>query len=254
MFDMTFPGFEELAKRAVRMPDTEIAYATRVAVSRTASAVRADETAEIKRVFDNPVTLTQRAVKMQPIRDRSGGSQCYSYIVKIRDEIAGGTPPARYLYPEIFGGERGLKSFEKRLQREGMLPSDMYAVPGGSAPLDSYGNLSGGRYEQILSALGAAEQFAGYSANRTRRSAKRLGKRRIDYFVAKPGNLAGLAPGVYQRTKTGVKPIVMFVRKPTYKQRFDFFGVAERTIAREWSAQFNRAIHEAFSGQASAAA
>ena len=73
---------------------------------------------------------------------------------------------AHYLVPQVDGGQRKLKGFERAIG-EGEL------VPALGAKLNQYGNVSPGQIRQILSVLGKAEASAGYSANITSRSRRR---------------------------------------------------------------------------------
>ncbi|MDI3259484.1 MAG: hypothetical protein QJR02_07285 [Sinobacteraceae bacterium] len=250
MFSIDASGLRALTARFGSLSSRELSRATQTAVRNSAYAARAALSDEIVHVFDSPTPLTQKSVLVKSLYDRGGPTPAYSYVVYVRDDIGHGTPPDVYLHPEIFGGARVIKPFERRLQRQGLLPQGMYAVPGARAPLDRYGNITGGKIEQILSAVGAAEQFAGFQGNRTAKSAKRLGRKRIDYFVGSPGavNRTALANGakvlgIWQRVgSNSLRPILIFVRPPSYSRRLDFFGVANRAISLAWPAQFRDAL------------
>ena len=98
----------------------------------------------------------------------------------------------------------------------------------------------GGQIVQILSALGAAERVSGFMANRTKRSQRR-NRNAPDYFVGRPGN--GTGPrGIWQRVGSGARPILIFVKRPTYRRRFDFYGVANRVAQAEFEPLFRRAL------------
>ena len=82
-------------------------------------------------------------------------------------------------------------------------------------------------------------------------------RRGFEYFVAQPGSRVGrgswkngrrqnLQPGVYRRTAFGfgsaIEPILIFVRRVAYKPRFDFYGVARRTVDREFKPRLDAAL------------
>ena len=64
--------------------------------------------------------------------------------------------------------------------------------------------------------------------------------------VMTKGRKSHLAPGVYKRVVTGfgssLKPVLMFVKQANYKKRLDFFGVVEKTVAKEFTAEFDKAF------------
>ena len=80
------------------------------------------------------------------------------------------------------------------------------------------------------------------------RDNKKTGARGFAYFaLQKPRGK--LLPGVYQRIQTGfgsaVKPVMIFVRMPSYKSRLDFYGVADKAARAEFAVQFPIAFKQA---------
>jgi hypothetical protein len=188
-------------------------------------------------VFDRPTPFTLNnsnlVIRATPATQKAK--------TKLRDDQSTGIAPIKYLRPQIFGGDRGIKRFEKALQARGLMPNGWYAMPGNGAKLNAYGNMNGGLFVQILSVLGAAEQTSGYSANQTYRSSKRNKKPR-DYFVSRPGatnNLRGAAGrlpyGVYQRLPGGrIVTILRFRPRVKYQPRFDYHGIAKKVAATDF--------------------
>src|SRR5690606_2908854 len=117
--------------------------------------------------------LYRKATKAKPVAE-----------VFIRDEAPKGTPPAKYLLPQVEGGTRRPKAFERRLQASGALPAGMFAVAGKGAKLDRHGNVPGRVITAVLSAMHS--QFDPYQ-NATETSVKRRRRRRRkrggDYFL-----------------------------------------------------------------------
>lgn len=212
-------GLKKLTNVAPRAWPAIIAHG----FNKTMVTVRAEEKREIERVFDRPTPYTLRGFYTKPAKPAD-----LTTSLSLKDFGGKGTPAAKYLAPQIYGGNRSLKRFERALNAKGILPGGMFAVPANGAPLDTYGNLRGSFIVQILSGLQAfAEQ--GYVANRVKgRTQKR------EFFAVSPNNPnnRGLPFGVYERKGKGFSMVLAFVRQPQYKQRFDFYGVGERTAAK----------------------
>ncbi len=143
--------------------------------------------------------------------------------VRWREFAGKGTPAWKYLTPEIDGGPRRHKSHELRLIRANVMRAGEFAVPGAGVTLDAYGNMPGSLLERILSQLQAAEQWAGYSANQTKRSRARRRKGSATYFLLR-GRAA--PDGIYQRNGRRIIPVLIFVRSPTYGPRFPAYARA----------------------------
>lgn len=144
-----------------------------------------------------------------------------------------GVDPQDVLQAQEYGGRRRDKRSEVALRRAGILPSGYQtAIPATPYPGsdDGRGNLRGAFLQQLLSYLQAFSE-QGYRANMTDRrkrsvhkgTARQAGRR---YFVSY-GRLRGgpgqhLAAGIWAASGTGgvdVRPVLMFVRAPTYRPR-----------------------------------
>lgn len=170
-----------------------------------------------------------------------------------------GVTVEKVLQAEIFGGSRKLKRHEMALQRVGILPAGMAIVPGPGAKMDMYGNMSSAQIVQIVQIVSwfqGFEQVAGARQN-MRDKGKRLGKdnkktgaKGFAYFVLHR-TTGKLRPGIYQRFTFGhgsaVKAVMYFVKIPSYRQRLDFYGIAEKTIQAEFSRSFNRYVKQILS-------
>ncbi|MFJ7884653.1 hypothetical protein ACIQYF_14340 [Pseudomonas sp. NPDC096917] len=213
----------------------KVPMAAAKALTFTAERVQLAETAEIARVFDRPTRWTLNSIY------KRGASPTRLFArVWVKNESSSGIAASKYLPVHMDGGSRPHKRFEKALIHYGLMPADMYAVPGRRARMDGSGNISRGEIMQILSALGAAERVSGFMANRTARS-KRRNRNAPDYFAGRPGN--GTGPlGIWQRVGSGARPILIFIKRPTYRRRFDFYGVADRVAAAEFEPLFRRAL------------
>jgi len=205
----------------------------------TAKVVKEGLRDEMKRVFDNPTPWTLNSLRIETATPEN-----LRAAVNNKDEfgMGKGTPAWKYIYTQIMGGARSVKRFEMALRYHGVLPMDMYVVPGKYCELDKYGNMSAGQIRQILSYFGSAEMAAGYTMNMTGKRKARLAKGTktqagFVYLINKNWN-RGRAPGIYKRlTNVWHSPlysIMIFVKKPSYEPRYDFFGKGQQITDQEW--------------------
>lgn len=235
------PDLRSIAAQIGNVPKTMIPYAAATALTRTAAKLAHESIPdEMRRVFDRPTPwilsglFSERATK-----------DSLSARVGVRDNYwHGGTPPENILVPEVRGGPRKQKRYEKMLEYRGVLPSGWITVPGQGANLDQYGSIARGQITQILSQTGSF-QLAGSSHNMTTgRSAinaqKRAGGR---FFVVPPGKRK--QPGIYQREFMGsnVTPVLIFGKQKGYPQRLDFERFAAQASGSEFPAQFKIAVN-----------
>ena len=232
-----FRGFQA----AMRTFGKDARFAAMVAATRTASAIRARLTGEMPSIFDRPTPFTRRSLFVRPAT--KANLQAH---VGFKDFAGKGTPAARYLMPQVTGGARHAKRFERALQAAGILPRGWFAMPADNADLDAFGNMKRGQIVKLLSSLRAfGEQ--GYLANRSRTRASRGTRRGEQYFAARPGN-PGLPPGVYKRggtKKRDALPVLMFVRGAHYQKRFPFERIAEEVAAERLAPEFYAALDQA---------
>jgi hypothetical protein len=224
---------------------SQVPFATALALTRTAIAVRDAEIHEIKDVFDRPTPYSQNSP-----RYRGATKQDLSAVVWIDSDVNKGNPPDKYLTPEITGGQRRLKRFELALRSVGALPDGYFVVPGGAVTLDAYGNIPSGLIVQILSYFKAFPD-AGYRANKTAKQIAKLAKTTLShqgfsYFVGAPAG-GKLPLGIWQRfgQQRQIRPIMIFVRSTHYNQRFDFQYVGQQTVKLKFAGQFAQAISDA---------
>lgn len=235
----------EISRRFQDMARKQVNYATARALSRTAVVVKAAEVREMKDVFDRPTPYTLNSVYV-----KSATKQNLSARVWLKDDTSKGTPANKFLGPQIAGGLRGLKRFEKALRSKGYLPDGMIAVPASGAKLDAYGNMDRGQIVQMLSYLNAFGE-EGYRANMNEKKRKAFRKRKsAAYFVGRPRG-GKLPLGVWQRISAAnvnvLKPILLFVDAPRYEsERFDFFYVAEITVKKTFKPELKASLEQAW--------
>lgn len=218
-------------------------FAGIVALTRTGQAVKKGLRSTMEQVFDRPTSWTLNSLYLQ------GATKAKTEaVVWLRDDWGKGTPAERYLGPQIKGGARRDKRSERLLRQSGLLPAGMQMVPGVGARLDRYGNMQRGQLIALLSYL-RVFNMAGFAMNRSfDPAAKRRGKwRRHEWFaISREGG--NLPPGVYltdARSGRAV-PVLRFVAAPSYRQRFDFFGVADRIVKETLPGELSRALAEGY--------
>lgn len=249
-------------RRLLEESPEQVRFATAMALTKTAKDAERANVQEMRRVFDRPVPYTLRAQRVVPAtKDRLEAA----VMVKGYQDDYRGVPPDNFLYPQVHGGARRMKAFERALQRVGVLPVGWHAVPAAGARLDAHGNMSAGQINQILAWFQAfGEQ--GYSANlraagfkRVRQGNAKRGVRGLEYFASRGrGTSFGrgswrsglkdqhLPRGIYARVAfgfgTALKPVLIFVRQARYQPRWDFEGVAQRTVDQRIEPNFASAL------------
>jgi hypothetical protein len=225
---------------------------TAKALTFTAQRAQADIKAEMPRVFQGgatPYTLNSTRIETATATNLVAR-------VAVKDRSSNnGTLPEDYLLPQVDGGRRKEKRFERNMRYAGVLAAGRRAVLGRSVPsnlLTPQGNLKRGEMQRILTATRTAFDPA---QRKTASKRSKKSARNAPYFVGGldrvsivGGELAvkkgAMAPGVYRRQPGGgIVPVLVFVRKaPTYRPRLDFTGIAQRTAEREFARTFQRLL------------
>ncbi|MFZ3141157.1 hypothetical protein [Polaromonas sp.] len=241
---------EATVSQWARVAGDQMPFATALALTQTAKAAKEEIERQMPSLIDRPTPYTMKGFRLYPATKVKLLAE-----VDFRPAFGRGTAARDYLAPLVFGGERKLKAFERSLERTGLLPSGYAAVPGSAAKVDAFGNMSRGQIVQIVSYFKAfGEQ--GYRANMTdkrraslARGNKRTGARGVSYFIGKPGN-GRLPMGVWQRISfgaagTAIKPVIIFVSKPSYKAQLDVPGIAKRMINERFADELRKAVGQA---------
>jgi len=221
----------------------QVPFATILALTRTAKFVQAKIKEEIPRAFDRPTPFTINSTYVQPATKQRRYAMVY-----IKEAEKGRVAPIRFLQPEIYGGPRGRKSFEKRLIDAGRMPPGTYVVPARGAKLDQYGNFPGSELVRVLSDLRAH-----FDTTQNRGRKRRRGKPPQSYFSTWPPSpkTQHLKPGIYLRTTfrglggTAIKPVLMFVRSVSYRKRLRYFEIADQTARMRFPYEFAIAMRHA---------
>jgi hypothetical protein len=210
--------------REPRNLQEQVNFGIAVGLSRTATAVKAALREEMQKVFDRPTPYTLNSLMVTPATKENLQAE-----IGFKMFAGKGIPAEKYLSPQIRGGARLLKRFERSLSHAGLLPSGMAVAPASGVDLDAYGNVNRGTIVRILSQLKASSDPM---QNQTARSKRRWKGKRTEYFLLRKAH-GKLKPGIYARAGAGrVRPIFNFVRVPSYRERFHFYKVgADRANA-----------------------
>ncbi|GMU48658.1 MAG: hypothetical protein AMXMBFR31_08840 [Candidatus Desulfobacillus denitrificans] len=197
----------------------QVNYATAVALTRTAKRLTKMMEDEVRRVFDHPTNFTIRAFGSTPANK-----------VTLTSTVFIKNKQADYLHPNIVGGRRGKKRFEKRLDDDTGV--DAYWVPGQGVRLTAAGNLSMSQIRGIAAGLRKTGKYS-------------------EVFVGVPRGHANLPFGIWARGKgktrraSGITPLLVKISDARYKPRFDYFGIAEKHAGRIFNEEFSRAYADA---------
>lgn len=222
---------------------------------------------QMNNYLDRPVPYTLNSMYLQ-----KSTPSTLAASVQWKDSSGGNISAGKYLQPEVFGGSRGQKKFERALQAKGLIPNGFVAVPTDKAPLDSYGNVPGSYFVQILSAIGANPAFVQNkqikklrklsSVNLIKGVAKaalaykaiqakeaRAKARAQKFFVVVKGDGNPLPIGVYERTSLDVGSIVVrvfnFVPTANYRTSFPFYDIGTAAAQAKFPEKLDEAIQTA---------
>jgi hypothetical protein len=244
---VTMPA-SALQIRLQRVPN-QARSALAAAMNTSVKQAEVDLVGEMRRVFDRPTPWTLGGVT----HDKASSGKLEA-VVRIRGKSGAPIPAEAFLRAQILGGQRRFKRFEVALFKAGVLPAGYYAVPASGARIDSFGNMSAGQIVQLLAYFQAFPPDAsGRRRNTTAERRAQMADRRrmgVVYVAIKPGN-RNLFPGIYEYRDlgglgTGVRAVMIFVRRATYQKRLRFLEVGRETfdkqLPRQYLAEMARAV------------
>jgi len=272
-------------------PAKQLRFAAEQALNDTLFASRKAVQVAMPQVFDRPTPFVVSGVKvttprsirnLSALTEASGlgpgrfGANSFGLnaplvgVIAIDEEGRGkGSTPEKVLRAEIFGGTRGLKGAERRLQSVGLMQPGQYMVPSRELLqqgnlVDAYGNVRGTFIRSLLSYL-QAFTTPGFTANMNQRSRDRIAARGrnangfvtingVQYFISRgPGERNGrnqhLPAGIWAKRGTGgssVYPVFLFVRTPIYRVRLRFPEIVANVVEREFPRRYAERADRAF--------
>lgn len=205
------------------------------------------------------------------------GGDTATLIVDI-DPTGRGKGPSQeqVLRAEVFGGNRGLKGAERRLQQSGLMLPGYAMVPSeqllaDSSKTDRHGNVKGPFIRSLLSYL-QAFNTPGFTANAKASTLARLARRGrtgdrgpepnarpglptingVVYFISKGkgertsagfkgGREQHLPPGIWAKrgiNGSNVVPVFLFTRVPSYRVRLRFEDIADLHFKRTFPTRY----------------
>jgi hypothetical protein len=243
----------QAALKSLDLANVQVRRAAATAMTRTAVAIKAAQIEEMKRALDRPTPYALGGLFVSPAKARQNVLEAQVFV---KDNVSGkGNPANKFLSPQVDGGDRRPKRFERALYLAGILPNGMFAVPGGGAQLDAYGNMRAAEIVKILSYFQAFPDV-GSRKNSTEKTRARLAKGNakkgisgIAYFVLRSPR-GKLPAGVYKRTVgAGVTPMLIFVDQPNYERKWQFYPVAARVASARFGIEYTRAFAEGLARQ-----
>lgn len=247
MISVQVHGIDEVIRAFGALGNRQAPYAMARTLTDVAKLDRVALKNEMQAVFDRPTPYTLNSTRFKMATTDNLESMVYF-------KEASATSSHHYLEPQVYGGTRPLKAFEKRLARAGIMRSGQFVVPGSGAPLDAYGNVKRSFIVEVLSYMNTFRE-AGYSGNMTQasRERRRRGTRTnfgYSFFAIPRGHRSGLHPGIYRKTYQGrgttIKAVFLFVDATHYSQRLNIQKVASETydthFNRLFAMHFDRAI------------
>lgn len=244
-------------------------FALSGALNDVAFQLRKAQVDQFRSTFDRPTPATTASFRVL----RKATKDRLEAVVGLDDRGAKsgstGMDAPRTIGHHFTGGVRAFKQFEAAFFRLGYLAAGENIVPAADSwaiTLNRYGNIPPSRIIQLISYFaGFGEQ--GYRANMTQRRKASLAKRGktpsgyatingVQYFVVPSRSRRGvfprlldarfdphLAPGIWARRGihgSDVAPVVLFVRRATYRKRFDLQRLAQDVIGRGLQPAFAR--------------
>lgn len=242
--DLKTEGLDAVRDVIRRLSGPQMREAQAEALNDVAKRMQREMRSEIAGAFDRPTPF----IALSPKYVAATASNLSVRIIPTLDarnlpSTGGkvGVDPQHVLQAQEWGGRRADKKSEVALRRAGILPNGYQtAIPEQPYPGtdDGRGNLRGAFVSQLISYLQASPEVGfkqNMSARRMRQvhkgTAKVAGRR---YFVAygrmRGGRAGHLAPGIWAAAGTqgvDVRPVLMFVRAPTYQPRISMERVVE---------------------------
>ncbi|MDX3929210.1 MAG: hypothetical protein QHC90_25840 [Shinella sp.] len=219
-FDLT--DFERSLNNIERK---QLPYAVTLALNETVKGGRLAVQKEMDRVFDRPTPYAKRGV----VYERATRQTLRASVIVWGSNRGGGLPAAAFLGPQIEGGRRTHKAFERQLIQRGLMDKGKVAVPASRTKLDRYGNIAQSFLNRVMADLQIDYRGAGATRVRSDASLKRnRNYQKARFFVPRKGS--HLFPGVYQRNPTdqSIFPVILFVTSESYKVRLKLWDVVER--------------------------
>lgn len=213
MIPIHVTGVRELLAQMNDVGKRQMPFAAAKALTLTARQAAAAETAHIMDVFDKPAPFTKRAMGFTPATRSK--LKATAFVKDLQ---------AKYLQPEVDGGQRGFKSFEEKFADGAGV---QIALPGRGMQLNQYGNISKAKIRRIARDVNSSG------------NAKR-------FFQGTPKG-GSMPSGIYARVNnnTQITPLIVFANAAVYEKRFKFSEIGTASVTANFEANLVACWQEA---------
>lgn len=263
------------ATKGLTVAQKQVRFATAGALNDMAYEGRARVQGQMQKKFDRPTKFALSAIR---VFGKAKPAEMYVELglsQGVGKNISSGGSSERSLAHHFNGGTRAFKRFEAALMNlQYLAPGENVVVPkdaSWAAKIDQYGNLKPSFIVQLISYFqGFSEQ--GYKANMTAEKKGKLAKigktkdgyktiNGVVYFVVPSVSKRGifprlingrfdphLPPGIWAKRLVhgvDVAPVVLFVKRAQYKQRFDLKEIVSEAVREKFKSAFDRRLEYA---------
>jgi hypothetical protein len=230
----------QMAASLARVSSRDLPFVVSSALNNVAFKAMPEIKKQIEAHIDRPTSFVLNSLKIV-----KASKQNLSALIEWRNFAGKSFSAGRQLEPQVHGGGRKAKGFERLLRSYNYLGSGDFVVPADGVASDPFGNVPSGTYTKVLSFLKAdpsgtqtiandISQFANAKGNRAAVNRYRERKRRAaaKYFVVSKGQIIGtgqptrLPNGIYERTTTNggkrnstFRALFFFVSSVRYSKR-----------------------------------
>jgi hypothetical protein len=232
-------------KAATDLERKQMPYATALTLTRLGQIAKQKEVRAMGRVFDTPVPWTLKSAYATRVTKKDLALEFGFKGVDERKQFNGkGVPAGKYLKTQILGGAKNETRLDKLMRnRRGsygktFVGSNQFITPGAKLPKDSYGSMSPGFLQRMLSSVRA-------QGDDHQNSKKTSGS----FFWGRSRGGKG-ALGLYRRRGSGkrrrLEPMLKATnRRARYRPRYPFYENMSRTVQNNFDYQFKRAMKQA---------
>jgi hypothetical protein len=249
-----------LVKNLDLFAEVQLPYVASLALNRSLTPIVRAQQAEMRDSFRAPVPFT-----LNSVRTKASTKQNLTAEVWISYDGQKGNAPEDYLLPTITGGRVYVTRFNRRLARNGIMPSSAYMIPINDSPAASLGPNGRIRASQYVQALYGIQAMNDIIARDFSTLAQK-GKKPKNYRTAGSyldvpftnGNLELQAkyralgrgripaPGIYKvgRGDSLTQVFRQLQQPPSVQKWFDFVYSVQVAAQREFTAAFSQTFKE----------
>ena len=223
------------------IPARVVPYAASTALTRTAKiAATKDLPDAMRAVFDRPTPWAINSIFIKPATKDTLAAR-----VMVKDTVSRGNAPEKFLLPEVIGGNRNEKAFEKALRYAGLLAVGERVIPGDNLALDSFGNAPAPLIWSILAWAKNGAKKKNVKSKKVKGVKAQPFKQDNPHGYIQFGNPGAKVRGIAWRSGGIFVPLFIFAkRQPTYRARLDFDGIVLKTADTHFKTEYRRAFEE----------